>query len=126
MLNLNQQGLAISSMVVECHHRSCIAGWYTDPKTHEPIKRNVPEMLCLIHSEVSEALEGYRKKIPDTHLTHRSMIEVELADVLVRVFDLAGYLDLDIGGAYIEKLKYNETREDHKLETRAQNGGKSF
>lgn len=101
------------------------AGWYTNPETGELKKRNVPEMLCLIHSEISEAMEGYRKGLMDDKLPHRSMIEVELADALIRIGDLAGYLNLDLDGAVREKMDYNATREDHKLEAR-KNGGKKF
>lgn len=90
------------------------------------MKRNVPECLCLIHSEISEALEGYRKDQMDDHLPHRKMIEVELADALIRIFDLGGALDLDLGGAFAEKFHYNQTRSDHKVENRAKSGGKKF
>lgn len=122
--SLNYQAACIGELVKECHGRSKNAGWYLNPKTGEPLARNVGEMLCLIHSEVSEALEGQRKNLDD-HLPGRKMIEVELADVLIRVCDLAGYLKLDLGGAYRDKLLYNEQRQDHKLETRAA-GGKAF
>ncbi len=108
-----------------CHVRAYNAGWYHDPKTLDPIQRNVGELLALVHSEISEALEGHRKNKQDDHLPHRKSIEVELADALVRIFDLAGYLKLDLGGAYREKLLYNETRTDHTLAARA-DGGKAF
>lgn len=123
---LQRQAGDINAIVSECHGRSVRAGWYTNPTTGEPLQRNVPEMLALIHSEVSEALEGHRKNLNDTHLKDRKMIEVELADTLIRIADLAGYLKLDLGGAYAEKLIYNATREDHKLETRRLAGGKAF
>lgn len=113
-MNVSNQALALNACVDECHNRSKVAGWYTNLTTGKPLTRNVGEMLCLIHSEVSEALEGYRKSLADTHLENRPMIEVELADVIIRVFDLAGYLNLDLGG-----------RLDHKLEVRV-NGGKAF
>lgn len=124
-LDLNDQETVIGSCVEECHGRSVKAGWYHNPATGEPIERNVGEMLALIHSEISEALEGHRKNANDTHLPGRKMIEVELADALIRICDLAGYLKLDLGGAYREKLIYNETRADHSREARAA-GGKSF
>jgi NTP pyrophosphatase (non-canonical NTP hydrolase) len=85
--------------------------------------------LCLIHSEVSEAMEGVRKDIPDDHLPERPMEEVELADVLIRVFDYAGRYKLDLGGALIDKLRYNQQRAidgDHSPEARAAEGGKKF
>ena len=102
------------------------AGWYTDPKTGLRKERNVPEMLCLIHSEISEGMEGYRKNLMDDKLPERKMLEVELADALIRIMDLAGYQGLDIGGAVQAKRAYNATREDHKLETRALAEGKQF
>lgn len=117
------------------HQRNVDAGWWTDLKTgqsmlgkdeHGRDRRNVPEMLALVHSEVSEALEGYRKRLPDDKLPHRSMFEVELADTLIRIFDLAGGHGLDLSGAVIEKLAYNQRREDHKPENRAKAGGKSI
>jgi len=116
----------INIMVQDVYQGNVRMGWYSDPVTRERKERNVGELLALIHSEVSEALEGHRKNLMDTHLTNRPMIEVELADVIIRVFDLAGYLNLDLGGAYIEKLAYNANRQDHKLENRVGENGKKF
>ena len=117
------------------HQRNVEAGWWTDHKTGKDLRgkdefgrdnRNVPEMLCLIHSEVSEAMEGYRKNLMDDKLPHRSMLEVELADVFIRIFDLSGAPGLDLSGAVLEKLSFNKTRPDHKLENRLKDGGKQF
>lgn len=114
----------INAMCQDAHRAN--KKWWTDLETGEPIQRNVGELLALIHSEVSEALEGHRKGLMDDKLPHRSMIEVELADVIIRVFDLAAGLDLDLGGAYVEKMQYNATREDHKIEARKAAGGKKY
>ena len=52
------------------------------------------------------------------------MLEVELADAVIRLLDTAGGLGLDIPGALVEKMVYNETREDHTIESRLKQGGK--
>ena len=107
-----------------CHEQA--RTWWLDPSTGQLLDRNVGEMLCLVHSEVSEAMESHRKDSMDDKLPHRKGIEVELADVLIRVFDIAGGLDLDIGGAMAEKLEFNAQRTDHKPENRIKEGGKKY
>lgn len=119
--------LGLNSLVTECYTRSADAGWWTDLETGEPKKLTqelVLSKIALIHSELSEALEGYRKDKMDDHLPHRKMVEVELADALVRLCDLVGRLGLDLGGATVEKIEYNANREDHKIENRKKDGGK--
>lgn len=125
---------AARALVHVCHGASKAAGWWTNLATGEsttsergqPPKVNVPEKLCLIHSEVSEAMEGHRKNRMDDHLPHRPMLEVELADAFIRICDLAGGLGLDLPGAIWEKLAYNAQRADHKLENRLAADGKKF
>lgn len=104
------------------HH--CNARWWRDLQTDAPISRNVGEMLMLVVTEVAEAMEGHRKGLPDDKMPHRSMLEVELADALIRIFDLAGGLGLDLAGAFQEKMLYNLTRADHTREGRLAPGGK--
>ena len=113
-------------LTIICHGLAKEGGWWTDIKTGEPLERNKGEMLCLIHSEISETMEGARKGIPDDHLPHRPMEEVELADAIIRIMDYAGGHGLDVGGAMIEKLKYNISRADHQSENRVKDGGKEF
>jgi len=100
--------------------------WWTDLNTGEPIERNVGELLCLVHSELSEAMEGHRKNLMDDHIPVRKMFEVELADAVIRIFDLAAGLGLDLGGAYVDKLEYNRTRKDHTKESRLSENGKKY
>ena len=120
----------------QCHGLAYASGWWTNLETGEDMtanlpagdkpKRNVGELLCLVHSEISEAMEGHRKGLPDDKLPHRSMLEVELADAVIRIFDMAGGLGLDLSFAIAEKLAYNASRADHKLENRKAEGGKKF
>ena len=100
--------------------------WWVHLETGQPISRNVGELLCLVHSEISEALEGHRKNLMDDKLPHRKMFEVELADAVIRIFDICGGLGLDLGGAFEEKMDYNAKREDHKLEARRLANGKKY
>ena len=102
------------------------AKWWQDVETGQPIKRNKGELLALIHSEISEALEGERKDLMDDKLPHRKMAEVELVDAIIRIFDYAGGFGYDLQGAFDEKMAYNAQREDHKHEARRIAGGKQF
>ncbi len=112
-----------------CHRQSLNAGWWNDPQTgdpHELTPERFAQKLCLIHSEVSEAMEGHRKGLMDDKLPHREMTEVELADAAIRIFDLGGRADYDIVGAMLEKLSFNAERADHKPENRVAAGGKKY
>lgn len=100
--------------------------WWHDPATGERLNRNKGELLMLIVSEIAEAMEGERKGLMDTHLPHRKMVEVELADTLIRIFDYAGAYGYDIEGAFWEKKAYNANRTDHKAEARLAANGKKW
>lgn len=120
--------LAGQTLKSVCHGLASEAGWWNDLKTGEDLRQanNVPEKLMLIVSEVAEGMEGHRKNLPDDKLPHRPMIEVELADAVIRIFDLAGAKGYDVEGAIAEKLAYNAQRADHKPENRVQAGGKAY
>lgn len=68
------------------------------------------QRIALIHSEASEALEGDRKDLQDDHLPQYKSKEVELADALIRILDLAGYMGMDVQKVVEDKLAYNATR----------------
>ena len=134
----------LNALADKVHADNVAAGWWTDPKTGDSIlhTRNVPEMLCLIHSEISEAMEGHRKKLMDDKLPHRPMLQVELVDAAIRILDLAGsrmaierqmgietcdgYDHHPFGNIFEEKRAFNRSREDHKIENRVKVGGKAF
>lgn len=121
---------AVERLTNVTHGAAKTAGWWTNLDTGEDLTAtgnfSVPEKLYLIHSEISEALEGYRKSKQDEHLPQYASIEVELADAIIRIGDLAGALDLDLGGALVDKMAYNRQRADHKPEARLAAGGKAF
>lgn len=111
-----------------CHNLALRSGWWDEYQAmpQEYCKHFIAGKMALVHSEVSEGLEGFRKSLMDDHLPHRPMVEVEMADAIIRILDLAGALNLDVAGALIEKLAYNQRRPDHKPEARAAEGGKSL
>lgn len=106
------------------YETSVLSGWWPEEDRQNPYI--VPLKLSLIHSEISEALEGFRKDQMDDHLPSRKMVEVELADAIIRIGDLAGFLGLDLDGAIEEKMAYNKTRADHQKSNRESQGGKKF
>jgi NTP pyrophosphatase (non-canonical NTP hydrolase) len=132
----------VNNLVNTCHSASYNAGWWHHSKTglnlvevvnnpRDDIQSLlgaalVAQKLCLTHSEVSEGMEGHRKNLMDDKLPHRSMLEVELADAVIRIADLCGAMNLDLGGAIEEKLAFNAVRPDHKKENREAEGGKAY
>ena len=71
-------------------------GFYDEPK-------HFGVLLALIHSEVSEALEADRRG-------DIGMVGEEFADILIRVFDAAGYYKIDLDYHVKRKMAINESR----------------
>jgi len=86
----------ISELQQEIHKNSKDHGWW---ETERP----VPEILCLIHSEVSEALEAYRNN------DHENFKE-EMADIAIRVLDAAAGYAFDLETEILKKHAFNKTR----------------
>lgn len=88
-------------------------GWWDKP-------RNDAEMIALMHSELSEALEAIRHgNPPDDKIPEFSGAEAELADVIIRIMDSAKGRGWRVAEALIAKIAYNTTRPK-------MHGGKKF
>lgn len=61
-----------------------------------------PEKICLMHSELSEALESERDGDTNT--------EEELADTVIRILDFCGWRGYDLEGAITKKMEVNRQR----------------
>lgn len=95
--------------------------------------RNIGEMLALIHSEVSEALEADRAACKLCRLDpvqmgyifncnsspfiekYNSLVKgsfgEEMADIIIRVLDLCAYKNINIENHIKAKMRYNSLRE---------------
>lgn len=96
---------SINDYCRQAHDIAKSKGWYDEPV---PLNNS----LLLIHAEVSEAVEALRKEDINN-------FEEELADVAIRLFDLCGYHEINLGQAIDKKMEKNRTRS-------YRHGGKKF
>jgi NTP pyrophosphatase (non-canonical NTP hydrolase) len=105
----------------EIHENARAKGFYDN-------EREIGTLLMLIVSEIAEAMEADRKcyratKIDfvekqegESFVNHfrdkvKDTFEDELADTIIRVLDLCGYMDIDIDKHVALKMRYNKERE---------------
>lgn len=83
-------------------------GWYGRKRV------DIPKCIAELHSELSEALECWRDgEMKSTGLDGTSKPEgfgTEIADVVIRCFNLCRALNIDLEAIVAAKVSYNESR----------------
>ena len=88
---------SINDLVCDCHTIAREKGWWDN-------ERNDGELIALMHSELSEALEAMRNH------GEKEAVAEELADCCIRIFDYCGARDIDLDKTLRKKIAFNKTR----------------
>lgn len=104
----------MQDIVRKAHDNAARKGFWDGAPLDAATRRHyLAAKLALIHSEVSEALEDLRKGAMETTVEDSGKpvgFPTELADIVIRVADLAGYLGIDLGYEVDRKMEYNTSR----------------
>lgn len=103
-----EKRISTNELVYIVHKNAVEHGWWEE-------KRTLPELLCLVHSEVSEVLEEFRnnKGITESYTNEKGKpkgIPSELADIVIRVMDICGNYGIDLEKEILNKHNFNIRR----------------
>jgi NTP pyrophosphatase (non-canonical NTP hydrolase) len=95
----------INDLVTSAHQNAIEHGFWE-------VDQNIGSKSMLIVTELAEFFENYRKNHirPDDHLPAFANSTIELSDVIIRIFDLAGHFNMPLGEAIMAKMEFNKSR----------------
>jgi len=91
--------MELKKLIEECHKIAVNKGWWEN-------HRDFSTIVMLVVTELSEAVQEDRKKDDDRY----EKTQTEIADALIRLFDLCGAYFIDIEQVILDKMEFNRNR----------------